>query len=416
MPITRRRFITNGLKFVSLSAAMPGLFMEAAHAAESTAPRGSTPGKNKILVIVEMSGGNDALNTVIPFSDPKYATFRPGIGAAKNEVVQIGNGLGLHPSMTALGGMFERGQLAVLPGVGYPHPNRSHFESMDIWQTGNPEAKTQRTGWVARQFDEAGHLKSDPLSGVTLGSTLPLAMWSQNSPASVIGDGTNYGFDTRGPDSEKIQEARRRLYESGTTANSSADFVRKAGREIYASTDSIKSALQDYNPRIAGEANYPNSGLATRLKTIAQLIGGDLSTRVYYANIGGFDTHADQPRKHAALLGELSEAIAAFYRDLTLQKRDKDVVLMTFSEFGRRVQENGSLGTDHGAAGVMFVAGGALRGGVHGEQPGLDDLEDGDLRFHTDFRRVYATILDRWLGAPSAKVLGGEFAHLKFLA
>jgi uncharacterized protein (DUF1501 family) len=328
--------------------------------------------------------------------------------------------------------LYEKGQVAVINGVGYPQPNRSHFSSMDIWQTGDPSpTPRERTGWLARYFDADGHFKGNPLGGVGLGSELPLAMQSLNSPVAVIGNGGDYGFGSKAADRQQQMAAFQALYvggasatgasatvatATGTVANGGDEFIRNVGHEVYTSTQAIKEALQKYDVKSGAAANYPaNNGLAARLQTIARLITGALSTRVYYASISGFDTHANQPDGHGGLLRALGDAIAAFHRDLALQGRGNDVMTMTFSEFGRRVHENGSRGTDHGAASVMFAVGGGVKGGVFGEYPSLTDLDDGDLRFTTDFRGVYATVLDQWLVAPSNQVLRGQFRPVKFV-
>lgn len=409
MPKTRREFIHNGLGFVSLSLAMPTFLMRASEAA--TAPNG------KILVVVEMSGGNDSLNTVIPHTDAAYAKMRPNIGIAAKDVVKIGDNLSLHPALKPMAEMFEKGSVGVLNGVGYPNPNRSHFESMDIWQTGNSTLDTrERTGWMARYFDADGHFQGNPLSGITLGGTLPLALWNQASPVSVIGNVNDFGFGNKANDRQKQLDALRELYAAGTVANGPAEFIRNIGAEAYTSSEEIKTALKQYDFKAGTEAGYPqNNGLGNSLQTVARLITGGVPTRIYYVSIGGFDTHANQPNAHAGLLNQMSGAIAAFFRDLGLQGKDKDVLLMTFSEFGRRVKENGSNGTDHGAAGSMFVVGPGVKGGIYGDYPSLTDLDDGDLKFHTDFRSVYSTVLEGWLGAKPQQVLGKEFPRLKFI-
>jgi len=416
-PTTRRQFLQNGLTFVGLGLAMPTFLMRTAQAAgPSDAPLPSVPG-GKILVVIEMSGGNDGLNTAIPYTDLGYAKARPVIGIPASDVVKIGPAVGLHPNMRALKPLYDKGQLAVITGVGYPNPNRSHFQSMDVWQTGNPQVDVrERTGWLARYFDKEGHFGGNPLSGVTLGSALPLAMFSDGVPASVIGGGgQDFGFQSQAPDKKQQTETLRALYAQGTVAGSNAEFVRNVGSEAYSSSLEMKRAFKDYDVKAAQAAKYPQSGLANGLQTISKLITGGVGTRVYYLGMGGFDTHANQPRSHANLLGELADGLAAFYADLSAQGRANDVITMTFSEFGRRVKENGSSGTDHGAASVMFLAGGAVKGGIYGEYPSLTDLDDGDLRMHTDFRSVYATLLDKWLQTPSDPVLGGNFTHLAFM-
>ena len=420
---TRREFLNNGLGFVALGLSVPTMLMSASQAiaADKTTPA-RAKNSDKILVVIEMAGGNDGLNTVAPIGDPLYAKLRPTIGVKANEAVKIDQGLALHPGLGALGKLYEKGQLAVVTGVGYPNPNRSHFQSMDIWQTGElTQNARERSGWLARYFDEDGHFAGNPLAGVALGGALPLALWSQNSPASVIGDARNFGFEARGNAREQQLATLKTLYdqngiEGGTVAAGASDFIRNVGEGIYGSSDAIKTALKSYDERAAKGANYPrDNGLANGLQTVAKLITGGLGTRVYYLSMGGFDTHANQPGQHAYLLRQLAEAVAAFNADLELQGRGNDVMVMTFSEFGRRAQENGGAGTDHGAASVMFVTGASVKGGVHGDYPKLDDLDDGDLKHHTDFRRVYSTVLGRWLGVSAPKVLGGEFANLDFV-
>ena len=420
---TRRQFLQHGLGFVSLGLAMPTLLLQATRAVAQT-PASKRGGK--ILVVIEMAGGNDALNTVSPIENPLYLKHRPNIAIKADEAVKIGGGLALNPSMKALGKLYERGQVAVLNGVGYPNPNRSHFQAMDIWQSGNPDMNArERTGWLARFFDEQGHFtgnqNSDSLGSLAFGGGLPLALTSPTSAASVIGNAYDFGFQPRGERGDVQIQTLKSLYQDGkmsggTVAASAGDFIRNVGQEVYSSTDAIKSAFKTYDEKAGQRANYPrDNGLANGLQTVAKLITGDLPTTVYYLSIGGFDTHANQPGHHAYLLGQVSNAIGAFMEDLTLQGRANDVMVMTFSEFGRRVAENGSNGTDHGAAGVSFVVGGSVRGGTFGAVPALDDLDDGDLKFHTDFRSVYATILGGWLRTAPDKVLGGEFPTLKFV-
>lgn len=420
---TRREFLNNGLGFVALGFTVPTLLMQASQAiaAEKTVA-GQTGKGDKVLVVIEMAGGNDGLNTVAPISDPLYAKLRPTIGVKPGDAVKIDKGLALHPRMGALGKLYEKGQLAVVTGVGYPNPNRSHFQSMDIWQSGDPTLDArERSGWLARYFDEDGHFAGNPLAGVSLGGSLPLALWSQSSPASVIGNARDFGFEARGNAKNQQLATLKTLYEQsgmegGTVAASASDFIRNVGDSVYGSSDALKVALKNYDEKAGKGAAYPlNNGLANGLQTVAKLITGGLGTRVYYLTMGGFDTHANQAGQHANLLGQLADAVAAFNADLESQGRGNDVVVMTFSEFGRRAQENGGAGTDHGAASVMFVTGSAVKGGVHGDYPKLDDLDGGDLKHHTDFRSVYATVLSNWLGVSAGKVLGGDFPSLKFV-
>jgi len=416
---TRREFLHNGMSFVALGIGMPTFLMEAAHAQtikSVAAGQSSLISGDKILVLVEFGGGNDGLNTVVPYMDPEYKKLRPTIGIRKQDVVPIDANLGLHPRLKPIKEMYEKGQLAVVAGVGYPNPNYSHFESSDIWQLADPAHQLKdRVGWLARYFNEDGHLKANPLSGLTLTGTLPMAFSSENIAASVLTLGQDDPFSSPNQDKEYQARlaARRSIYSQGTIANNHGDFIRKVGGHAYTNTTEIRAALGAYDKKANKTAHYPEyNELSRSLQSVSKLIVGGLSTRVYYVGIGGFDTHANQPDQHANLLGGIAESISAFYRDLALQGRDKDVMLMTFSEFGRRAGENASSGTDHGTASVMFVAGGAVKGGVHGEHPSLKDLKDGDMKFTTDFRRVYANVLDKWMGANSEKVLGGKFDHV----
>lgn len=409
MATTRREFIHNGIAFVSLGLTVPTFLLRAAAAPAGplSAPQG------KILVVIEMSGGNDGLNTVIPHADPQYAKLRPGIGIAAADVVPLGSGLGLHPKMAPLKGLYEKGQLAVVTGVGYPNPNRSHFQSMDIWQTGDPLFNIDsHSGWLARYLDADGHFAGKPLSSLGLSGGLPLALTAgQNGFASVYSN-DDMLFNGEDDDQKRKRAAVAGLYAQGSVAGSPAEFVRNVFQDAYANSGTLKTILAKSGP---GSAEYPpNDDLASGLQTIAKLITGGLETRVYYLNLGGFDTHANQPDQHGNLLGSLAGGLSAFFEDLTRHHRADDVIAMTFSEFGRRGHENASSGTDHGAASVMLLAGG-LKGGIYGDYPSLTDLDDGDLRFHTDFRQIYATLLDKWLLTPSQPVLGGSFAHLGFV-
>ncbi|HVF85919.1 MAG TPA: DUF1501 domain-containing protein, partial [Abditibacteriaceae bacterium] len=374
----RREFIRNGLSFVALGATMPTVLMQAAQAAESStqsAAQAALP-SSKILVVIELNGGNDGLNTVIPYQDGNYSKLRPGIGIAARDVVPISAQLGLHPRLKSLKTLFEAGHLAVVNGVGYPKANRSHFESMDIWQTGSTTLDiTQRKGWLARYFDADGHLVNDPITGLSIGGSLPLAFSSDNSSASVFSDSNN-SFGIGNDDDRRRQSAAMQdLYAQGTVAGSGAEFVHKVGNDVFSSTQEFRRALTVYDTKAGKRANYPQyNGFASGMQTVAKLITGGLKTRVYYLSLGGFDTHANQPYNHANLMGILAETMSAFYEDLTLQGRDKDVAVMTFSEFGRRAKENASAGTDHGAASVMFVAGSSVQGGIYGDYPSLTDL------------------------------------------
>jgi uncharacterized protein (DUF1501 family) len=427
MTTTRRDFICNGLKFVSLGMAAPALLARAAGAA------GSPNTGGKILLVVQLSGGNDGLNTVIPYADDLYYRARPTIGISRSQVVQISDKIGLHPGMGALKPLFEKGHLAVIQGVGYPEPNRSHFRSMEIWQTADPVSPVAAEGWLGRYFDADGHLKDNPLVGINFGGQLPRTLYADYGSVVSMQSPEAYQLQPiAGPERAAEVEAFTALYSTGTMANSYTDLVRKVGMDAYTTSERIKHALSAAPgddlplgapsgttlqlPAEGPQGPRRRSELSGNLHTVSKLIAADMGTQVFYISTGGFDTHANQPQTHARILTDLADGLAAFYADLERIGRANDVVTVVFSEFGRRVQENASLGTDHGAASCMFVLGGTVKGGIYGNYPALDDLNQGDLKFNVDFRQVYATLLDGWLKTPSEKILKGRFEGLPLLA
>lgn len=416
MPANRRDFLkqlgTAGI--VSLGIAPPAFLSRAARALENSPAR---PSNDCVLVLVQLAGGNDGLNTVVPYGDPEYYKARPGIGIPKPAVLKIDENLGLHPQMTGFKELYDEGRLAIVQGVGYPNPDRSHFRSMDIWHSARPDADYTTDGWLGRGLELAPLSQADGLRALALGTNrLPLALLSSKVNVPSVTDLAGYHLDL-GSGPEQNQKLKRRVM-GETAANtgpagpadSTLEFLRKTALTAFSSADRLKEVTASYRPA----ATYPANGLGERLKTVAQIIAGDLGTRVIFVSLDGFDTHAQQAGAHHSLLTELSSAVRAFFQDLKGHKLDDRVVLATFSEFGRRVKENGSLGTDHGAASQIFVAGAGVKGGLHGAHPSLTDLVEGDLRFHTDFRSVYATLLTRILDWPTEGILGGRFPLLNF--
>lgn len=403
--ITRRQFLSDALRgssLVALSCAVPAFIARTSLAA--------APGKDNILVVVELTGGNDGINTVIPYADDIYHKVRPTLRQTREAVIRLDDHVGLHPALRALQTMWEAGQLAVVQGVGYPNPDRSHFEAMDIWQSADPK-RVAKTGWLGRGATE---FKTD--GGVPLlhigASNMPLALTGPAGGVAVtVNDRNPFRLAiTGGKDTE--QAARRRLLtdlSAPTPGDDLASFVRRRQVQTLTAVETLRELLDDHNA-----ARY-GTDLAKKLRLVAGLIAKGFGTRVFYVSITGFDTHADQAPAHARLLTELGDAIAEFFTTLKGSGDDKRVRLMTFSEFGRRVDENGSRGTDHGAASCLFHAGPSVRGGVVGKHPSLKDLDVGDLKYHTDFRRVYATLLDGWLGCDSKVVLGAKWEHIKAL-
>jgi uncharacterized protein (DUF1501 family) len=434
--LNRRHFLKQTVgssSLLALSSLVPEFLVNTARAAEA--------GKDQVLVVVELTGGNDGLNTVIPYADDLYHKARPKLHYTKNEIVKIDDHVGLHPSLRQLGDMLQKGELAVVQGVGYPNPNRSHFESMDVWQSADPRRRSG-TGWIARSAPELQG-NSSHIAAVHLGpKELPLAL--QGAAGGVVSLGTLRSYLSEPNAKDNDAKSRKRLREdlvkaSATTQKDSMlAFVQRRQLQTYATVDRLADLFKPPMPTPPGKpapvpASFPmlvpvpDAGipgeaelsaprnLSPKLNVVAQLISKGLGTRVFYVSLDGFDTHAGQKQDHSGLLAELSNSVAGFFQQLKGTGHDKRVVLLTFSEFGRRVQENSSGGTDHGAASCLFVAGPPVKAGVVGAHPSMKDLDAGDLKYHTDFRRVYATLLDRWLGCNSNTVLGGKFDHLDLI-
>jgi uncharacterized protein (DUF1501 family) len=369
-------------------------------------------GKDNILVVLEMTGGNDGLNTVIPYADDLYHKARPTLRQTKDEVFRLDDHVGLNSGMRTFRTMWEQGQLAVLQGVGYPNPERSHFEAMDIWQSADP-ARAITTGWLGRAAAETdNHSGGVPI--VHMGaSRLPLAVSGAPGGGAVTVAGKNSFHLDLGGGEARQHRARRKLLEGLAAPNSAAasdDLVSFVQRRQVQTLTAVEQLHELLEGRIGVTGQLDSLG--QRLQLIAGLIAKGFGTRIFYVSLDGFDTHASQATAHSNLLGELAGSIVGFFQTLTTTGHAARVRVMTFSEFGRRVQENGSRGTDHGAASCMFLAGQSVKGGVIGKHPSLADLDSGDLKFHTDFRRVYATQLDDWLGCDSKAVLGARWDHI----
>ena len=362
----------------------------------------------RILVLVQLAGGNDGLNTVIPFGDDVYQKRRPSLAIGKSAVLELNDELGLHPQLAGLKEIYDEGALGIVQGVGYPNPNRSHFRSMDIWHTAKPGVADKRDGWLGRAFDAASKKLAGQVPAIALGTgRLPLGLVSTKFTVPTVRSLKDYQLQLAGSKAEQTahRQQMRELVGSGSGGNSDLDFLRRTAATALDTSAKIQSVLEDYQPA----QPYPENGLGQRLQNVAQLITADLGARVYFVSLDGFDTHAEQQGAHNALMTELSTALSAFYADLKAHGLSKRVTTATFSEFGRRVKENGSLGTDHGAAGPMFVMGDAVKAGLHGAHPSLNDLDQGDLKHHTDFRSIYTALLEDWLGWNAEAAVGGKF-------
>jgi uncharacterized protein (DUF1501 family) len=415
--IHRREFLGcgAGLSFVSLAGgfATPGLFARAAGAA-------ALAGANdRALVVVELSGGNDGLNTVIPFEDPLYYKNRRTLAVPKKEVVRLSDRAGLHPRMKALGALYKDGRVAVVQGVGYPEPNRSHFRSMEIWHTASVDATPPSAGWLGRALDldpAAGSPESFP-RGLSLTEGLPEALHAVTASVPVVAqlDGgasevPSHTAAVKRKLSTAVGSGRRPGGPAGGRDNP-VSFLRGQAETLYRTADRLKDATARVKPADE-KAGYPEGDLAGQLRRAAQILAAGLGVRVLFCAQDGYDTHAGQAETHADLLGTLSDSLAAFQRDLAARSLGDRVAVLVFSEFGRRVDENASKGTDHGAASCVFVVGPKVKASLAGRYPALDQLGDGDLIHSTDFRSVYATVLGRWLGTPPEAVLGREFPVL----
>ncbi len=405
--MNRRHFLQRSAGLVAIGATAPA-FLSRAVAADRNDP------DQRILVIVQLAGGNDGVNTVIPCADDAYHSARPSLAFKRDTVLRINDHIGLHPQLAGMKSLYDEGALSIIQGVGYPHPNRSHFRSMDIWNTARAESEITGDGWLGRALDNSAARFAGKVPALALGmDNLPLALVAPrtNVPSIRSIDDYQLRFGDIPLADQQLRQSLARKLADGKADASDLSFIRQTLGTAIDSAARLKEVAASYQPA----APYPQTQLAGNLKTVAQLIAGELGTRIFFVSLGGFDTHSRQAGSHAALLAELSGAVSAFFKDLRAHHLADRVLLATYSEFGRRLKENGSLGTDHGAGSQMFVVCGAAKAGVFGDHPSLTDLDDGDLKHHTDFRSVYATLLARWLRIPSEPVLGGKFAPVEFL-
>jgi uncharacterized protein (DUF1501 family) len=361
--------------------------------------------KDTILVVIQLTGGNDGMNTVIPYKDENYAKLRPTLRIPTPQIKKIDDEVGLHPGLTGLTELLQDQAFCVVQGVGYPNPDQSHFRSMDIWQAAST-ADTLTEGWIGKALRGMPAAASFHLAGNNERSWLSLA----GAPARVPSITSLEDFQLRTAAANSAdKKAQRTIIEETAKPQPGQpnllDFVKRTAVNTYDSSRRLQEIGKNYQPK----SPYPGTPLANKLKLAAQLIDANIGARIFYVSIDGFDTHANQLAAHANLLQQVSGAMTAFYKDLAARGHKDRILLMTFSEFGRRPYENGSKGTDHGAAAPMLLAGGKVKAGAIGKHPNLTDHRMGNLKYHTDFRQVYAAILDQWLGVSSKEVLGGTF-------
>src|SRR6266481_4545765 len=430
---TRREFLRSTVLGGALSWTVPTFLANTFTALQSEAADKATQVAtgldSTILVILQMAGGNDGLNTVVPYTNDHYHRARAKIGLGEKQILKLNDDLGLHANLTGFKELYDAGHLAIIQGVGYPNPNRSHFRSTEIWQTASDSERFERYGWLGRYFDNTC-TGCDPTLAIAVGKQMPQAFSSKTPVGISLDNPQNYRFlpPGRASAAEKAseEESFRKLNqpdeEMAENSGGSISAIHGAAPQTGSVLDFLeRTALDAQISSVAGrtenKAAYPASQLANSLKLVAKLIGGGMTTRIFYVSQGGYDTHTNQTGAHERLLKDLGDSVKAFIADMKAQGNMSRVLLMTFSEFGRRVSENASSGTDHGAAAPMFVVGEKVKAGLLGEYPSLapGDLFQGDIKYKVDFRSVYAAVLESWLKTNSEAVLGSKFTPLQLV-
>lgn len=369
--------------------------------------------KDPILVVIQLTGGNDYLNTLIPHGDSLYYDNRPNVGISPDDVLRIDDHLGFNPAMAPIKTLYDQGNVAVINGIGYPNPNRSHFRSMDIWHTAEPD-KVGNDGWLGRVIRDLDPNSENVLTGVNFGRGLPRALAMTGVPVASVAVLETYGVltgITEPAERDQALDVFARMYAPALGTGPVMDYLGQTGLDALMGADILKKAPETYRSSI----EYDASPIGQNLQGIAKVLLADIGTRVFYTQHSGYDTHANEGPAHPKLWSELSQSISDFYADLMEHDSSDNVLMFVFSEFGRRVRDNGS-GTDHGSGGLALAIGDAVQGGMYGEYPSLkeSDLLEGDLNFGVDFRGVYGTMVERWLGLDAKPVVGGTFEQLAF--
>lgn len=398
--LNRRRFLQVG-SLASAAMMMPKFLkaLERGHLA---------PPGNKVLVIIQLSGGNDGLNTIIPYRNDIYYKARPALGIKREAALSLNDELGIHPALKGLKALYDDGALGILNNVGYPNPDRSHFRSMDIWHSASQSNEYWSDGWIGRYLDAQCKGCDKPTQALEIDDTLSLALKGDSDKGLAMTDPARL----YGTSNDKYFAELLKQHTGNNDHHNNADYLYKTMGETISSAAYIQQQFKTYK----SSAPYPNTELGRNLRTIANLVMSDINTKVYYVSHGSFDTHVNQQDQQARLFGQLSDALTVFTDDLKANHRFEDVVVMTFSEFGRRVSQNASGGTDHGTANNMFLVGGGLKQpGLINDGPDLLNLKDGDLQYQVDFKSVYATLLSNWLGADDKAVLKNTYSHLSFV-
>lgn len=405
--LNRRNFLKGGIS-IALAGTITQLgLVDSIFAAGVRDVSAHDPVTNRTLIIIQLKGGNDGLNTVIPYGNGHYYDARPQLAIPPEKVLGLTNEVGLHPSLTAIKSLWDDGHLAIIQGVGYPDQNFSHFQSQHVWKTANPSARKSEggDGWIGRQLANMPRKDTDWFKGISLGKTYPISpMATAELALPAIKNLENYQIlgqlDSSFSDLNEL-ETLKSLYEQYSFLTSHRKRLNDTLETALSTSASLRSAYNNYVPR----SHYPEGNFPQELKLLASAITQGLGVRVAHLTISGFDTHADELTRQSNLLQQFSEGIKAFYDDLRQHELDHQVIIMTWSEFGRRVPMNGSLGTDHGAASPVFVLGTPILGGFFGDHPDLRSLDNGNLKFTTDFRSVYRTVLEDWLGGSNEIIM-----------
>ena len=360
------------------------------------------------LVVVQLSGGNDALNTVVPYADGHYYDNRPAINIPQDSVIQIDDNIGLRPGMEAFKRLWDEGKLAIIQGIGYPNPNRSHFRSMDIWHTALPD-DIGNEGCLGREIREMDPKSENVLTGVNFGRGLPRALGVRGVPVASVGNLETYGLfpDIKDEFLRKFAlETFSKMYGGERGGDAVLDFLGQTGEDALKGADILRTGPEKYSSTI----EYASNPIANDLKSAAQVMFADLGTRIFYTSHGGYDTHSGELTTHEKLWGEVAPAIGDFIDDMDEHNQGDDTAMLVFTEFGRRIKDNGS-GTDHGSGGMAFVIGNKVKGGLYGEYPSLKDEDqlEGDLHANNDFRITYTSLLEDWLGLEAAPIVNGKF-------
>jgi uncharacterized protein (DUF1501 family) len=415
-PFTRREFLYSGLAMVSTLGSVPTFLSQAGSAMADTSMRTSSKAgvpEDRVLVVIQLSGGNDGLNTVIPYGADEYHKARPQLGLDAKQVLALNQsaGIGLHPSMKEIHELVGQEQANVVQGVGYPNPNRSHFASMDVWHTG--DTRGGEHGWLGKALDQTRDANSSEMDIVAIDQQAPLATVGQQTRPVTFTNPHTLDWDPQ-HGNKHLRQAYQQMHQQNAASGGAGDpasFVHRTACNAQVASRQVRQAV-GRKPK----TKFPNSGLGRQLQKVAAMIADELPTRVYYVAMGGFDTHAGQAGKHENLLQQFSQAVDAFQRELKATGDHSRVVTMAFSEFGRRVNQNASGGTDHGTAGPLFLFGDHVRPGLLGQHPPMSNLRNNDLRHTVDFRCIYSSLLEQWLKLDSGPSLGGDFRQAKVLA